>query len=60
MKPVADKGVDTRAGCYKLDEYRRRSIWLTGYDYGRTGVYFVTLCSQGRDCLFGEVVNDTL
>ncbi len=60
MKSVANKGVDTRSDRYKPDEHRRRSIRLTGYDYGRTGAYFVTLCAQNRDCLFGEVVDDEM
>jgi REP element-mobilizing transposase RayT len=29
---------------------------LKGYDYGQTGAYFVTICSQNRDCLFGEIL----
>ena len=36
---------------------RRRSIRLQGYDYSRPGVYFVTIVTQGRLCLFGEVVD---
>ncbi len=36
---------------------RRRSIRLKGYDYTQAGAYFVTICTQGRACLFGEVVN---
>jgi len=33
----------------------RRSIRLKGYDYGREGLYFVTICVQDRVCLFGKV-----
>ncbi len=33
----------------------RRSMRLQGYDYSRAGAYFVTLCSQNRECLFGEI-----
>lgn len=33
----------------------RHSIRLRGYDYTTTGDYFVTLCTLGRECLFGEV-----
>jgi REP element-mobilizing transposase RayT len=29
---------------------------LKGYDYSQAGAYFVTICTQGRACLFGEVV----
>jgi REP element-mobilizing transposase RayT len=33
----------------------RRSLRLKGYDYAQAGAYFVTICTQGRVCLFGEV-----
>lgn len=36
--------------------HRRRSIRLGGYDYSQPGAYFVTVCTYGRRCLFGEVV----
>jgi len=26
-----------------------------GYDYSQAGAYFVTICTQGRVCLFGEI-----
>jgi REP-associated tyrosine transposase len=26
-----------------------------GYDYSWQGVYFLTLCTSGRECLFGEI-----
>ena len=35
--------------------HRRRSVRLPGHGYAG-GVYFVTVCSHGRECLFGEVV----
>ena len=35
----------------------RRSIRLTGYDYTRPGEYFITLCVQNRECLFGEILD---
>jgi len=36
-------------------KYRRRSIRLKGYDYSEAGFYFVTVCAQDRDCIFGDV-----
>jgi REP element-mobilizing transposase RayT len=36
---------------------RRRSIRLEQYDYAQPGAYFVTLCTQARTCVFGEVAN---
>jgi len=40
--------------------YNRRSIRLQGYDYTRAGAYFVTVCAQNRECLFGEIANGQL
>ena len=37
--------------------HHRRSIRLQGYDYSQSGAYYVTLCTQDRACLFGEVVD---
>lgn len=33
----------------------RRSIRLKGYDYSRNGAYFITICLQNRECLFGTI-----
>ena len=35
----------------------RRSIRLRGYDYSRAGAYFVTVCTQDRACLFGDIAD---
>ena len=35
----------------------RRSIRLKGYDYYRSGAYFVTICIQNRECLLGTIVD---
>jgi REP element-mobilizing transposase RayT len=40
---------------YNPDIYHRQSIRLKGYDYSQHGYYFVTVCTQGRWCLFGEI-----
>ena len=39
------------------DKHHRRSIRFKGYDYSRAGAYFVTICTHGRECLFGEVMD---
>lgn len=39
---------------------RRRSLRLRGYDYAQAGAYFVTICTQGRACVFGEAADDTI
>ena len=38
------------------ERYGRRSIRLKGYDYAGDGAYFVTICTQGRERVFGAVV----
>lgn len=35
---------------------QRKSIRLEGYDYSQAGLYFITICVQNRECLFGEIV----
>lgn len=44
-------------GYYDPVIHHRRSIRLKGYDYSQPGAYFVTLCAQGRECLFGKIEN---
>lgn len=38
----------------------RRSIRLKGYDYTQAGAYFVTIVTQGRECLFGEAMHGAI
>jgi REP element-mobilizing transposase RayT len=42
---------------YNPQIHYRRSIRLKGYDYSQAGLYFITICVQNRECLFGEIVN---
>jgi hypothetical protein len=42
---------------YDPDIHHHRSIRLKGYDYSRAGAYFVTICAQNRECLFGEILD---
>jgi REP element-mobilizing transposase RayT len=42
---------------YNPDIHHRRSIRLRGYDYSQEGLYFVTLCTQNHECLFGEIAD---
>jgi REP element-mobilizing transposase RayT len=39
------------------ETHHRRSIRIAGYDYTQCGAYFVTICSHGREELFGEVID---
>jgi len=45
------------AGHYDPQRHHRRSIRLRGYDYTQPGAYYVTIVTQERECLFGEVVD---
>lgn len=40
---------------YDPNVHRRRSIRVKGYDYSQAGMYFLTICTHERACLFGEV-----
>ena len=39
---------------------RRRRMRLEGYDYRQAGAYFVTVCTQGRACVFGSVADGAM
>ncbi|MEK7747595.1 MAG: transposase [Nitrospirota bacterium] len=38
----------------------RHSIRLRGYDYTQAGAYFVTICTQDRKCLLGDIMNEEM
>jgi REP element-mobilizing transposase RayT len=42
---------------YDPEKHHRRSIRLKGYDYTQPGAYFITICTHGRECLFGEIID---
>ncbi len=42
---------------YDPQIHHRRSIRLAGYDYSQSGAYSVTVCTQGRQTLFGTVAD---
>jgi putative transposase len=41
---------------YNPQQHHRRSIRMPGYDYTEPGAYFVTICTNGRTCLFDDPV----
>ena len=43
------------AGKYNSEKHNRRSIRLKGYNYAQSGAYYVTICTQHRECMFGEI-----
>jgi len=40
--------------------HHRRSIRLQGYDYRQVGAYFVTVCTHGREPVFGAIADDAM
>lgn len=40
---------------YDPDRHHRRSVRLKGFDYGSAGAFYVTVCVQNRECLFGKI-----
>jgi len=45
---------------YNPNLHHRRSIRLKGYDYSQEGLYFVTICCQNKECLFGKIVDNEM
>jgi len=48
---------------YDPTKHHRRSIRLKGYDYTQAGAYFVTICTQNRECVLEDpivngIIND--
>ena len=39
------------------EKHHRQSIRKKGYDYSQPGMVFVTICTQSRVCLFGDVID---
>jgi REP element-mobilizing transposase RayT len=42
---------------YNPEIHHRHSIRLRGYDYSQAGVYFITLCIEGRTSLLGHILD---
>ncbi|MEN9911619.1 MAG: hypothetical protein RI956_63 [Pseudomonadota bacterium] len=45
---------------YNPEIHHRQSLRLKGYDYSSCGLYFITICVQDRQCLFGHIENKTM
>jgi putative transposase len=43
---------------YDPERHHRRSIRLKQHDYSTPGAYFVTVCTNERICVFGQVTNE--
>jgi putative transposase len=42
------------------NKYRISSARLKGYDYGKNGAYFITICTHKREHYFGQIKNKTM
>jgi REP element-mobilizing transposase RayT len=42
---------------FNPDIHRRRSIRLKAHDYSSAGAYYVTVCAQNRECVFGNIMD---
>lgn len=40
--------------------HKRKSVRLKGYDYWKEGLYFITICTQNRELLFGRIEDDEM
>ena len=45
---------------YNPNHHHRRSIRLPEYDYSRSGIYFVTICTHQKLPWFGEIIEDKI
>ena len=43
-----------------VNQIRRNSYRLEGYDYSQAGCYFVTVCTQGNVNRLGDIVNEKM
>ncbi len=41
-------------------KYRIESTRLKNWDYSANGYYFITICTHGRACLFGKIMNGNM
>jgi REP element-mobilizing transposase RayT len=40
----------------RLKKSQRKPLRFQGYDYSQPGAYFVTVCTDDRRCLFGQII----
>lgn len=40
--------------------HNRKPNRLRHYNYSQAGAYFITVCTKGQKCIFGNVVNSTM
>lgn len=42
------------------EQRHRRSLRLRDFDYAQEGAYFVTICTQDRSCVLGEILDGSM
>lgn len=45
---------------YDSKIHHRRSVRLKNYDYSQTGMYFITVCSNNKENIFGNILGETM
>ena len=45
---------------YNPEKHHRRSIRLRDYDYSQSGAYFITICTNNRECIFGDIQDENV
>lgn len=45
---------------YNPDIHQRKSIRLKNYDYSQEGLYFITICTENKEKLFGEIIESKI
>jgi REP element-mobilizing transposase RayT len=45
---------------FNPDFHRRKSIRLPNYNYSRHGAYFITVCTQNREQMFGHIMGEEM
>jgi putative transposase len=44
----------------KINQSHRRSIRLKEYDYSQPGEYFLTICTNNHECIFGNIIHEEM
>ena len=39
---------------------KRKPNRLTDYDYSKNGYYYVTICTQNHECIFGNIIHNRM
>jgi putative transposase len=43
-----------------MNQHHRRSIRLKEYDYSQPGEYFITICTNNHECIFGNIIHEEM